>query len=75
MLCCDDSFEGERPGAVKLHNDLWMYPQHEISHSMISGMFNWYKKVKGVKIADHSSGPIYEDAPYIPKEEILKFFG
>lgn len=74
LLCCDDSFEGERPASVKVRDNLWMYPQHKTSHSTISGMLNWYKKVRGVKIVDHSSGPIYEDAPYIQEEEIVKFF-
>lgn len=75
LFCCDDSFEGERPAAMKLENGLWMYPQQKISHSAINAMLTWYKKIKGVKIVDHSSGLIYEDVNYINEEEILKFFG
>lgn len=74
LLCCDDSFSHERPSAVALDNGLWMYPQHLISHGILDGMFGWYKKSKNIKIADHSSGPVYEHASYITHEEIVKFF-
>ncbi len=74
MLCCDDSFDSERPASTKLENGLWTYPQHLIPHRIIGGMLHWYKKIKGVKLGDHSSGPFYEDVPYITAEEVCKFF-
>lgn len=74
LLCCDDSFEGERAAAVQLPNGLWTYPQHLMSHGMVAGMLSWYKKIRGVKIGDHSSGPICDDVPYIPEEEMRAFF-
>jgi hypothetical protein len=74
LVCCDDSFDDERPAAVKLENGLWTYPQHLMCHNIIGTMLSWYKKIKGTKIGDHSSGPVYKDAPYIPQEEMLKFF-
>jgi len=74
LFCCDDSFDAERPAAVKLENGSWTYPQHLMSHSIIGGMLHWYKKIKGVKIGDHSSGPFYEDVPYISAEEVCGFF-
>lgn len=73
-LCCDDSFEGERAAAVELSNGLWTYPQHLISHGTVSAMMSWYKKIKGVKVADHSSGPICEEVPYIHQDEVRAFF-
>ncbi len=74
LLCCDDSFNTERPAAVKLENGLWTYPQHLMSQRIIEGMLFWYRKQKGIKIADHSSGSVYDEVPYIPEEEISKFF-
>jgi hypothetical protein len=74
LLCCDDSFDGERPGAEKLENGLYAYPQHFVAHKIIDSMLNWYGKIKGVKLADHSSGPNYKDVPYIHADEIRGFF-
>lgn len=74
LLCCDDSFEGERPAAVRLANGLWTYPQHLTAHGIIGTMLGWYKKTPGTKVSDHSSGPVYDDAPYIPEDEVGKFF-
>lgn len=74
FFCCDDSFDGERPAAVRLENDLWTYPQHIMSHDTVMSMAHWYKKTKGVKVATHSSGPICEYVPYISLEEVQAFF-
>lgn len=77
LCCCDNSFEKSRPGAVQLENKLWTYPQHLIAHSLIEGNIFWLKKQPywNVEIKDHSSGPTFQDAPYISEEEILSFFG
>jgi hypothetical protein len=74
LLGCDDSFDSERPAAIQLKNGLWTYPQHLISHGILNAMLYWYKKIKGVKIGNCSFGPFYEGVPYIPKEEVCKFF-
>lgn len=73
LLCCDDSFNVERPAATKLENGLWSYPQQLMSQKIIEGMIFWYKKLKGIKIADHSSGLVYNEMPYIREEEICQF--
>lgn len=77
LLCCDDAFEGERAGADKLPNGLWMYPQHKISHSLIEGMLFWLmaQKYNKVMIANHSSGPDYRGVPYIQDERVANYFG
>ena len=77
LFCCDDSFEDERPGASKLENGLWMYPQQEIASGIIDGNLYWLKnqKYQDVSIRDFSSGSKYENALYIKEDEILSFFG
>lgn len=76
LLCCDDSFDQERPGAEKLENGLWQYPQQNIAHSTVDGNLYWLKSMPYTEIEtkDHSSGPIYENAAYIQEDEVLSFF-
>lgn len=74
LMCCDDSFETERAASIRLENGLWTYPQHLMSHNIFNAMLHWYKKIKGVKLGDHSSGPFYEGVPYIPEEGICRYF-
>ena len=73
MMCCDDSFVDERPGAEKLDNGLWCYPHQKISQRIIDANLYWLAK-NGVKIRDCSSGMKYENAAYIKLEEIEDFF-
>lgn len=77
LLCCDDVFAEERAGAVKLHNGLWMYPQHEVAHGLIDGNCYWLKNIpfEEVFVTNHSSGPLYENAEYIGEDQWLSFFG
>lgn len=77
LLCCDDVFENERPGAVQLENGLWMYPQHEIAHGLIDGNLYWLKRRPhyDIRIGACSSGPRYANAEYIDEDSILSFFG
>lgn len=77
LVCCDDAFENERPGCVKLPNGLYMYPQHEIAHGLIDGNLHWLKNklYQETYIKNHSSGLGYENAEYINESEILSFFG
>lgn len=76
LFCCDDVFKDERSGALKLENNLWMYPQQEIAHGLIDGNLYWLKnqKYKKVITGDCSSGPKYKNATYINKEDIISFF-
>ena len=74
LYCCDDSFEGQRPGAEKLENGLYQYPQHNIAHEMIDAKMFWLKNLpyQEIKLFYHSSGPRYENATYIEEEEIFE---
>lgn len=76
LFCCDDSFSDERAGSVKLHNNLYQYEQQNMAHGIIDGCFYWLKNHPyfETKICDHSSGEIYEYAPYIKEEDVLPFF-
>jgi hypothetical protein len=76
MLCCDDTFTEERPGAIQLENGYWMYPQQNITHDLIDGICYWFKQMpyQEVSIVDCSSGPIYKNATYIKEEDIVSFW-
>jgi hypothetical protein len=76
LFCCDDVFEGERPGATKLPNGLFMYPQHEISHGFMEGCLYWLQRQEyhPVKIVNYSQGPEYNGASYINEEGVKGFF-
>lgn len=73
LFCCDNAFAEDRPGAEQLPNNKWIYPQQRLGHSLIEGMLEWYSKHK-VKLADHSSGPEYSQAHYIPENKVVSFF-
>ena len=73
LFCCDGSFADYRPAAEHLKNGLWCYPQQMISQRIIDANLYWLSQT-GVKICDISSGIKYENAEYIPSEEILNFF-
>lgn len=76
LFCCDDSFKDERPGAEKLDNGLWQYPQHNISHDIIDANLYWlsHQQDYPVKIGNFSSGKDYVNAPYIKADKIMEFF-
>tara|TARA_Y100000034_G_scaffold38278_2_gene47040 strand:- start:17746 stop:18606 length:861 start_codon:yes stop_codon:yes gene_type:complete len=76
LFCCDDSFEDERPGAEKLENGLWQYPQHDISHQAIDANLYWlsHQKDYPVKVGSFSAGKSYVNAPYIQPDKIMEFF-
>lgn len=76
LFCCDDSFAEERPGAEKLYNNLWQYPQQNLAHQLIDSSLYWLKNsaYNEIKIANHSSGALYENAAYINEEEIIDYF-
>ena len=76
LFCCDDSFDGERPGAEKLKNGLWTYPQHLLANSLVEGNMYWlsHQPYKRIRIGLHSSGPECENLPYINEDSLCNFF-
>jgi hypothetical protein len=73
LFCCDDAFRDERPGAVKMENGLYQYPQQIMSQNIIDKQLYWLKQA-GIKIFDHSSGIKYENAEYINSQDLISFF-
>lgn len=73
LLCCDESFEDERPNAVKMKNGLYQYPQQIMCQRIIDKQLYWLRRA-GVKIADCSSGIEYESAEYIEIDGLEQFF-
>lgn len=75
MLCCDDSFDDDRPGSEKLPNGLYQYPQQRVAHDMIQGMLYWMRRADpSIEIADASSGAEYPQAHYIQPDGLAAFF-
>lgn len=72
---CDNAFADERPGAEKIHNGLYIYPPQKIVHGLIEGCFYWlfHRPHAQVAIADHSNGPLYENAAYIQEDMIVSY--
>jgi hypothetical protein len=73
LLCCDESFEDDRPGSVKMKNGLYQYPQQIMCQRIIDRQIFWLKKA-GVEVLDCSSGIEYENAGYINLENLNSFF-
>lgn len=73
LLCCDEAFEDERPGAVRMENGLFQYPQQIMCQKIIDKHLFWLRK-SGVRVGDCSSGIEYENAEYIEFEEVGNFF-
>jgi hypothetical protein len=73
LLCCDEAFEDERPGAVRMKNGLFQYPQQIKCQKIIDKHFFWLKRM-GVALGDCSSGIDYENAEYIAIDEVINFF-
>lgn len=76
LFCCDNAFKDERPGAMQLENNLWIYPQQELAQGLIDGNLYWLKNqpYREVLVGDCSSGPRYENASYIDEDKILSFW-
>lgn len=76
LLCCDDSFESEREGSIKLENNLWTYSQQKIAHDLIDANLYWLKnqKYNEIKIKNCSSGFELKNAEYILLEDIVNFY-
>jgi hypothetical protein len=73
LFCCDDSFEEERSGAIKMDNGLYQYPQQIMLQKIIDKQLYWLRQ-NNVEIFDHSSGIKYENAGYISEDDITSFF-
>lgn len=73
LLCCDEAFEDDRPGAVRMSNGLYQYPQQIMCQKIIDRQFLWLKKM-GVATGDCSSGIEYSNAEYIGIEDVENFF-
>ena len=73
LLCCDEAFEEERPGAVRMENGLYQYPQQILCQRIIDKQLFWLRRM-GIRVGDCSSGIEYENAEYIKPEDILGFF-
>ena len=71
LLGVDESFSIEKPGAVKLENGLWTYPQQIKSQNIIDSNLHW---MKDIKVGYHTSGIKLKNATYIKEEEINKFY-
>lgn len=73
LLCCDESFEDERPGSARMKNGLYQYPQQIMCQKIIDKQIYWLKQA-GVEVVDCSSGIEYENAEYISLENLPSFF-
>jgi len=76
LFCCDDVFDSERPGAVQIHNGLYMYPQHETAHGFIEASLYWLKRQEfnPVQVVNASHGPEYYETSYINDKDVEGFF-
>lgn len=74
LLCCDEAFEDERPGAVRMENGLFQYPQQIMCQKIIDKQLFWIRRA-GITVADCSSGVEYDNAEYIEFEGVESFFG
>lgn len=73
LLCCDESFEDDRPGSVRMDNGLYQYPQQIMCQKIIDKQLHWLRQA-GVEVVDCSSGIEYENAGYIEVENLDSFF-
>ena len=72
LLCCDESYERERPGTVRLDNGLWSYPQQLAAQRVLDLTCRWLG-LGGVRVGNCSSGMKYSNAEYIGREDAPKF--
>lgn len=76
LLCCDDVLKEERPGATKLDNGLWIYPQQEIATGLIDGNLHWLQSQPHTEVCvkNCSDGLLLKNASYINEEKIATFW-
>lgn len=68
-----EMYANERPGAEKVKNDLWVYPQQKIAHNLIDANLYWMQKAK-INVGYTNSGLDYEFATYINLADLKRFF-
>lgn len=73
LLCCDESFADERPGAERMENGLFQYPQQIKCQRIIDRQLFWLREA-GIRVADCSSGVELKNAEYIRPEGLINFF-
>jgi hypothetical protein len=73
LFCCDESFSEDRPGAEKMKNGLFQYPQQIKSQKIIDSQLYWARS-SGVEVVDSSSGAEYSNAAYINSDNLASFF-
>lgn len=73
LLCCDESFEDERPGAERMPNGLFQYPQQIKCQRVVDRQAYWLGAA-GIRVGDCSSGVEMRNATYIKPEGIANFF-
>lgn len=76
LLCCDNVFKEERPGAKMLENGLWIYPQQEVATGIIDGNLYWLKQQQHAEVfvKNCSDGLLLDNATYINEEKIDTFW-
>ncbi len=76
LFCCDESFPDERPGAEKMPCGAWAYPQQIMAQQVVDANLYWFKQREeaDTRTAVVGTGPDYEHARYIAKEEVGEFF-
>ena len=71
LLSCDDSFTEEKPGSIKLENELYCYPQQIMASEIIDSCLYWIKDNIEIKYYSHSKK--LKNAEYIDLLDMPKF--
>jgi hypothetical protein len=73
ILSISDLYADNRPGTEKVKDDLFIYPQQKMAHSLIDANLYWLDKT-GVKTRFNDAGLDYRYASYIREDEVKDFF-
>lgn len=68
LFCCDESFDKEKPGCLKLDNNLYCYPQQLLSEQIIGNMCYWLKNKK-IEIYNYSSGAAINNTMHLKNDD------
>lgn len=68
LFCCDESFDKEKPGSLKLKNNLYYYPQQILSEQIIGNMCYWLKNKK-IEIYNYSSGGTINNTIHLENDD------
>lgn len=72
LLCCDDSFEDNKPGSLLSDSHLYVYPQQLLATEIIDCYLYWFLRSGGT-VGYCSMGKKLNNGEYIKKEDINKF--